>query len=280
VAIEPQSAAAHLDLGMVLAESYDLAGALTENDEAVRLAPNSALTHLHRGRVLFDLGRPAEAQPDLESARRIAPEMPEPYYFLALIAKQSSDYKTAITLLQTVVKLQPRNATAWHLLGQSLESDSQTDAAIAAWKQAVAINPEYRQALSTLARTLKPSHPEEAEHYLTLYKQALKNRQIVDQASAMGNDALAAGAAHDWPEAIDQFQKAIELCGDCAIKADLHKKLGLTQCQMGNLDAGEKELHLAQALKPDDPDIERVLRWIALARSKGLASQPAPEKTH
>jgi hypothetical protein len=49
---------------------------------------------------------------------------------------------------------------------------------------------------------------------------------------------------------------------------------------MGNLDAGEKELHLAQALKPDDPDIERVLRWIALARSKGLASQPGPEKTH
>jgi hypothetical protein len=46
----------------------------------------------------------------------------------------------------------------------------------------------------------------------------------------------------------------------------LHKKLGLIECQMGDLDRGEKELRLAQALKPSDQDIERALDRIAAVR--------------
>jgi tetratricopeptide (TPR) repeat protein len=197
-----------------------------------------------------------------------------------VIEKQAGHYKQAVALLQTVVKLQPRNATAWHLLGQSLEHTSQTDAAIAAWRQAIAIEPDYSQALWSLAQAIKATDPDEVARLLTRYRDVQKKRDIVDQAGTLGNDALAAGAAHDWPEAIRQFQKAIEVCGDCAIKADLHKKLGLTDCQMGDIDNGEKELRLAQALKPADPDIERALGRIALARTKRVASHPDAEKAH
>lgn len=279
VALAPQSAAAHLGLGMVLAESYDLTGALTENDEAVRLAPGSALAHLNRGRVLLDLGRNAEARPDFESARRIAPQMPEPHYFLAVIEKQADHYEQAAALLRTVVKLQPRNAMAWHLLGQCLEHESQTQAAIAAWRQALAIEPNYSQALWALARAVKPSDPGEAARLMSRYGEVQKDRHIVDEAGTLGNNALAAGAAHDWPEAIGQFRRAIEVCGDCAIKAELHKKLGLTACQMGDIDAGEKELRLAQRLEPGDRDIERALERIAVARTKRVASHPDPKKS-
>ena len=279
VALAPQSATMHLDLGMVLAESYDLTGALSETDEAVRLAPGSALAHLNRGRVLLDLGRNAEAQPELESASRIDARMPEPYYFWAVIEKQAGHYEHAVALLQTVVKLQPRNATAWYLLGQSLEYESQTPAAIAAWKQAVSIEPKYTQAIWSLARAVRPTDPDEAARLMARYSQVQKEQHIVDEAGTLGNDALAAGAAHDWPEAIRQFHKAIEVCGQCAIQADLRKKLGLTDCRRGDIDNGEKELRLAQALKPDDPDIKRALERIAVARAKNAALQPGPGKT-
>jgi tetratricopeptide (TPR) repeat protein len=280
VTLAPQSAVMHLDLGMVLAESYDLTGALTESGKAVRLAPGSAFAHLNRGRVLFDLGRNTEAKPDLELASRLAPQMPEPYYFLALIEKQAGHYDRAVVLLQKVVKLQPRNATAWNLLGQSLEYESQTQAAIAAWRHAVAIEPDNSQALWNLLRAVKPADPDEAARLMAHYSEVQEKRRIVDEAGTLGNDALAAGAAHDWPDAIRQFQKAIAVCGDCAIRADLHKKLGLTDCQMGDIENGEKELRLAQALKPADPDIERALRQIAVARAKGVASHPDLEKAH
>jgi tetratricopeptide (TPR) repeat protein len=265
---------------MVLAESYDLTGALAETGEAVRLVPASALAHLNHGRVLFDLGRNGKAQADLETASRIDPQMPEPYYFLAMIAKQAGHYQRAAALLQTVVKLQPHNATAWHLLGQSLENESQTQAAIAAWRQAVAVEPDYSQALWSLARALKPVVPDEAARFMARYTEVQRKRRIVDEAGTLGNDALAAGAAHDWPEAIRQFQKAIEVCGDCAIKADLHKKLGLTDCQMGDLENGEKELRFARALKPADLDIEQALRRIVAARNKRVAPSPDPQKAH
>jgi tetratricopeptide (TPR) repeat protein len=278
VALQPQSAAAHLELGLVLAESYDLAGALKESDEAVRLAPRSALAHLNRGRILLDLGRNAEAQPEFETASRLAPQMAEPFYFWAVIERQAGNYPHAIALLEAVVKLQPRNATAWHLLGQSLEHESQTKAAIAAWRQAIAIEPGFTQALFSLARAVRSSDPSESARLMARYSAALKASHIVDEAGTLGNDALAAGAEHDWPEAIRRFEKAIEVCGDCAIKADLHKKLGLTDCQMGDIDNGEKELRLALALNPRDPDIERALERIAAARSK-RAPDPGTGKT-
>jgi len=278
VSLSPQSATAHLDLGLVLAESHDLPGALAETGEAVRLAPESAAARFNHGRVLYDLGRNVEAQPDFESACRIAPKMAEPYYYLALVEKQAGRYQHAVTLLQTVVKLQPRNADAWHLLGQCLEHESQTQAAIAAWRQAVAIEPDYSQALWSLARAVKAADPDEAARLTARYSEVQRKRRIVDQAGTLGNDALEAGAAHDWPEAIRQFHKALEVCGDCAIKADLHKKLGLINCQMGDIESGEKELRLAQALKPADPDIEPALRRIAAARAQRAASHPGSEK--
>jgi hypothetical protein len=66
----------------------------------------------------------------------------------------------------------------------------------------------------------------------------------------LANKAAVAASAHDWPEATRQLKEAITECGDCAVKADLHKKLGLIDCQSGNIENGEKELLVANALKP------------------------------
>jgi DNA-binding NtrC family response regulator len=107
---------------------------------------------------------------------------------------------------------------------------------------------------------------------LARYAVVQKQRRIVDQAGTLANDALAAIAAHEWPEAIRQLQQAIGVCGDCVMKADLHKNLGLIHCQMGDIDSGEKELRSAQALKAADPDIERALTLIAQARAQRAAS--------
>lgn len=268
VAIAPASAMLHLDLGIVLTESFDFRGALLELNEAVRLAPRSALAHLRRGNLLLDLGGNADAKPDLELARQLAPQMPEPYYFLALIEKQAGNFDRAAALLKNVVNLQPGNGMAWNMLGQCLERESRIEEAMASWRQALAVQPDNMQALWGLAKAVKPTDPQEAARLMARYREVQDNRRISDQAGVLANDALAAGAAHDWPEAIRQFDEAIRLCGDCAIKADLHKKLGLTECQMGNLDTGEKELRMAQTLKPSDPDIERVLKRIAEVRAR------------
>lgn len=272
VELAPDLAAAHLDLALALADSYDLPGALAETSEAVRLAPQSGVAHLNRGELLFHLGRNAEAQPEFEAAYRLIPQVPESRYFLALIEKHAGNHQRAASLLEEVVHLQPRNVMAWYLLGQSLEREGETTKAIAAWRQAVAIDPKFSQALFSLARALRSTDAAEAEQLMARFTAVQKERRILDRVDTLANNAAAASSAHDWPEATRQLKEAITECGDCAVKADLHKKLGLIDCQSGNLENGEKELLAANALKPADPEIARALALIAQARNQRSGS--------
>jgi tetratricopeptide (TPR) repeat protein len=272
VALRPDLAAAHLDLAFALADSYDLTGALAEADEAVRLAPQSGVAHFYRGRVLYDLGRSSEAKPEFETALKIVPQMPEAHYFLALVEKQAGDLTLAATLFQETVKLQPRNVMAWYLLGQCLEQQSETEKAVAAWRQAIAIDPDFSQALFGLARALRSSDHTESDRFMARYTEIQKQRQILDAAGTLANNGAVAASAHDWPEATRQLKAAIAECGDCAVKAELHKKLGMIDCQAGDLNSGEKELLAARALQPTDPEVRRALQIITEAKTQHSAS--------
>jgi tetratricopeptide (TPR) repeat protein len=202
----------------------------------------------------------------------LIPQVPESRYFLALIEKHAGNHQRAASLLEEVVHLQPRNVMAWYLLGQSLEHEGETTKAVAAWRQAVAIDPKFSQALFSLARALRSTDAAEAEQLMARFTAVQKERRILDHVGTLANNAAAAASAHDWPEATRQLKEAITECGDCAVKADLHKKLGLIDCQSGNLENGEKELLAANALKPADPEIARALALIAQARNQRSGS--------
>ena len=110
------------------------------------------------------------------------------------------------------------------------------------------------------------------------YNAVQKDRRILDRADSLANNGIEAESAHDWPEAIRLLHEAIAACGDCQAKADLHKKLGIIDCQSGDLDNGEKELLAAKALNPNDPVTEAALALIARARSQ--ISESAAGKSH
>jgi tetratricopeptide (TPR) repeat protein len=270
--LAPDLAAAHLDLALALAEGYNLPAALEQTGEAVRLAPQSGVAHFYRGRVLFDLGRSTEAQSEFEAACRLAPQMSEPRYFLALIDRQQGKLDLAVGLFEETVKLQPGNAMAWYMLGQSYEQESETAKAVAAWRKAIEIDPKFSQALFSLAHTLRSTDQAESEQFMARYVAIQKERRILDRADSLANNGIEAESAHDWPEAIRQLKEAITACGSCAAQADLHRKLGIIECQAGDLVNGEKELQAAKALKPDDPVTQAALELVARARSQRSAS--------
>jgi tetratricopeptide (TPR) repeat protein len=272
VDLAPNLAAAHLDLALALASGYDLPAALEQTGEAVRLAPQSGVAHSYRGRILYDLGRSTEAQPEFETACRLDQNLPEPRYFLALIDKNEGKLTLAVSLFEETVKLQPRNVMAWYMLGQSLEQESEPVKAQAAWRNAIAIDPNFTQALFSLARSLRPSDQAESERLMAHYNAVQKERSILDRADTLANNGVEAASAHDWPEAIRELKEAISACGDCAEKANLHRKLGIIDCQAGDLVNGEKELQAAKALKPDDPVTQAALELVARARNQNSES--------
>jgi tetratricopeptide (TPR) repeat protein len=257
--LQPGSAEAHLNLGIVLADSYDLDGAFHEFTEAGRLAPESAAVHYNKGRALLDQRRYPEARDELEAACRLAPNFAESQFMLAMVEKNLGEPEKAVPHLQIALKLEPRNADAWYLLGRNLQDSGKPKEAVEAWKRALEVDPEQPQSLFNLLRALRTVDAEQSKHYEARFVALKQKQQLLTEAETLGNFALSSAKEHDWPQAVSQLQEAIRLCGDCRAIADLHKDLGLISCQSGDLKTGERELRTALALKPGDADIQKAL---------------------
>lgn len=78
-------------------------------------------------------------------SKRPAPPQPTTYD-LGVKAVKAKDYAGALTLLQKVVQDEPRNADAWNWIGFSHRKLEQFDQSLAAYRKALAINPDHRGA--------------------------------------------------------------------------------------------------------------------------------------
>jgi len=269
IALDPGSSEAHLNLGIALADGFDLEAALAEFSESVRQAPNSPMAHYNKGRSLFDLRRNDESKAELETAVRLKPDYTSPMYLLGLIEKEAGNIRRSAELLERVVALEPRDADALYSLGKVHLQLGNNAEAVVRWKQVLQINPDRAEALYNLPRVLAESDPAGARQYQERFTELQRKQRITDRAATLGNFAIAAAAARDWTQAIAQLKEALEVCGECHSRADLHKNLGLIYCRSGNTKDGTAELLAAKKLKPDDPDIEAALRLL-----RDLPQQP------
>jgi tetratricopeptide (TPR) repeat protein len=266
VNLQPNSADAHLNLGIALADQYDAPGAFKEFADAVQLDPNSAAAHYNLGRYYYQTGKGEDARRELATACRLQADFPSALYFLALVEKQSNQIQHSTELLRTLVKLEPANADAQYLLGQNLERLGEANDAIEHWKRAIQADPNHSQALYNLARVLNKLHDPTASQYQERFEALQKMQQITDRVQQLGNFALEAANAQNWPQALQQMQEALELCGQCSEAAHLHKNLGLFYCRTGRVAEGEKELRAALELDPSDRDARQTLEVLLKIR--------------
>jgi Flp pilus assembly protein TadD len=68
LALNPDSATAYFDLGLVLAGEGDVGNAEKHFRQAIHLAPNYFEAHLKLGQILFHRGETAHAAPHLRKA--------------------------------------------------------------------------------------------------------------------------------------------------------------------------------------------------------------------
>ena len=102
----------------------------------------------------------------------------------------------------------------------------------------------------------------EACEYSRRVRELKKEELAVTQARVLSNFALDAAKARDWPKAIGQLREAVQTCGECSIKPELHKNLGLILAQSGDTPAAAAELRIAQKLDPEDRDTAYALELL------------------
>jgi tetratricopeptide (TPR) repeat protein len=274
VEADPSSAEAHLNLAIALADAKDLPGALKEATRAERLAPGAAATHRNRARLLSDMARIPEAREEFATASRLDPQNAETSFLWGSFELNNHHAAAATPLLRKVISSQPNNFEAYFLLGKSLDLQEQPQEAIKMWRHAVAINPEDQEAVYALSQALRERDPAASAEFLARFKNLQAQKERLDQAKNLGNQAYAAMQVRDWSTAIAALGKALEICQSCALQADLYQHLGLAECHSGNLDVGEEHLKRALALKPDDTTTVQALTWVADQRKNNRTPQP------
>ena len=101
-------------------------------------------------------------------SRPPAPPKAQPSdYDLGMKAVQAGDYGRALTLLERVVKADPRNADAWNYIGFSHRKLKHFDQSLAAYQKALTINPNHRGANEYLGELyLQTGELEKAREWL------------------------------------------------------------------------------------------------------------------
>ena len=196
----PPAKTARLRTG--LAELLHIRGARSEAQvllrEALALGADYQ-TRLKAGALLRDGGRTAEALTIFRDASAERPQTPHAFYELGDLLLDTGDYSGAVAPLATAAELSPDSAGVHAALGAALLGADRPAEAVAAFRDALEIEPAMPAALGPLAGILA-AHP---------------RRDLRDPAEAVRlAERLAGQFSFQEPRSLDLFGAAYAAAGD------------------------------------------------------------------
>ena len=150
VAVDPQNALAHLNLGVALAEKGDLEQATKHYEESLRLKPGYAEVVNALGNAALDRGDPDQAIAHFTAALRIAPDYAIALNNLGYALARKGRYAEAIPYYERALGIDAHFALAENNLGVALARTGDNAAARAHFEAAIRIDPRQADAHSNL----------------------------------------------------------------------------------------------------------------------------------
>ena len=152
--LDPGSADAHYNLGVVLGRSKQISAAEASYLEAVRLRPAYAEAWNNLGSIRLNEGKSAEALALFQRAIDSRPRYAEARANLALALLDSGRTGEALTAAKAAREADPRSAVAAFALGNASIASGRWSDAHAAYRVAVSLRPGYAEAHNNLANVL------------------------------------------------------------------------------------------------------------------------------
>lgn len=210
VALSPEDAAAHSNLGIVL-------GGLGQQDEAVacyrralEIKPDHAEAHCNLGNALQTLGQLEEATACYRRALEIKPKLVEAHYNLGTTLIALGEFDNAVACFRRALKIKPDSTEALSNLGIALKALGQFDGAIDCYGRALEIKPDHAEVHRNLGNALKDLG--QLENAVQSYRRALAIKP--DFVEAHCNLAIAAKALGQLDEAMSHYERAIDIKPD------------------------------------------------------------------
>ena len=222
--------------------------ALSKNRGFRQHAPNRAAAALHakfmQGVALHQQGKLAEAARIFEEVLRQQPNNFAALHLLGVIAAQTRRTERAVELLRKAIGVNAKVAAAHSNLGIALRNLKRLDEALASYDKAIALKPDYAEAYSSRGTALHDlKRPEEA---LASYNKAISLKP--DYAEAHNNRANTLLDLKRPEEALASYDRAIALKPGYA---EAHNNRGSALHGLKRPEEALASYDKAIALKPD-----------------------------
>ncbi|AXF19218.1 glycosyltransferase [Burkholderia pyrrocinia] len=233
---------------------------------------------LQRALAHHEAGRLAEAKALYDAILHAQPGQPDAMHFLGLLACQLKQYDAGLALMERSLAARP-DASYFNNLGNMLRECGRLDDAIAHYRRAVAMRPDYPEAHNNLGNALRDARdpaeamascsraielrPGYAEAYNNLgnvlqdlgeldaaaasYSKAIAFHPAYAEANSNLGNVLRAQEKH--ADAIAHYRRALEL--NPALRV-AHRGLGAALRATGDFDGALA--HVRAGLEPDDAD--------------------------
>jgi predicted O-linked N-acetylglucosamine transferase (SPINDLY family) len=207
IALRPNSAEAHANLGIAYAQQGNLLDAQACFERAITLKPDFAGAHNDLGTVFELLKQPDAASTCYRKALTLNPKSVEAHCNLGKVLKSQGKFEEAVTNFQAAIRLQPDRAEAHYHLGNIFRETRRLDEAIASYLQAISHKPDYAEAFHNLGTAYgeQGKYKEAIEYYKKMLALA------PDHALAHCNLGIISHKAGLSDEAIAHERKALAL---------------------------------------------------------------------
>jgi eukaryotic-like serine/threonine-protein kinase len=154
IQLNPDSADAHIHLGLALKDQGKLDDAIAEFRQAIRINPGYAVAHVNIGGVLVIQGKVDDAIAEYRQAIRLKPDYADSHYGLGLVLKDQGKLDDAVAEYRDAIRLKPDFAVAHNNLGAALHHQGRFDDAVAEYREAIRLKPDFAHAYNNLATIL------------------------------------------------------------------------------------------------------------------------------
>ena len=146
IEVNPDHAAAHMNLGSAFRELRQLDQALASYDRAIALRPDFADAHSNRGNALRELGRLEHAVASCDRAIGLMPDLAEAHSNRGNALRDLGRAEEALASCDRAVALMPDLAEAHCNRANALVDLRRMDEALTAYERAIAMRPDFANA--------------------------------------------------------------------------------------------------------------------------------------
>jgi tetratricopeptide (TPR) repeat protein len=241
----PESPDLHDHLGLALASKGRFDEAMAEFNKALEINPNNADAHRNLGRALAITGRLDQAVPHFERAVEINPEFAEAQSEFGRLLAVEGQYDQAIPHLKKALAIKPDLVEAHYYLGASLYfSSGRTQEALAQWREALRVDPNFVPAMNDAAHALAASPNASDRNGAEAVRLAERAVQLSGARNPLYLDTLAAAYAEvgRFPDAVATERKALDLAApqhNAQLEDGLNARIKLYESQQPYRDSME-----------------------------------------